>query len=175
MDTQNILQPGQQGLAVTRIRTRLEDGKAISTETEDETIVQPPVSQIVGTGTKATLHTVPGSKPALQYWRAISMFATWYSPCHSGTSKCSYGTASGLPVMRGVVGMIRANYNAMQGQQLYIPGYGKAVIGDIGAGTSQGPWIDLGYADDDPGTRLEGWVMVYFLAPIPPNILYIIQ
>lgn len=175
LDTQNILQPGEPGLAVTRIRVRMEDGKEVSTETEDETIVQPPISQIVGTGTKATLHTVPGSNPPLKYWRAISMYATWYSPCHSGTSKCSYGTASGLPVQRGVVGMIRANYNAMQGQQLYIPGYGKAVVGDIGAGTSQGPWIDLAYADDDPGTRLEGWVLVYFLAPIPPNILYIIQ
>jgi uncharacterized protein YabE (DUF348 family) len=175
LDTQNILQAGQPGLAVTRIRVRLEDGKEVSTQTEDETIVQPPVSQIVGTGTKATLQTVPGSKPPLQYWRAISMYATWYSPCHSGTNKCSYGTASGLPVMRGVVAMIRANYNAMQGQQLYIPGYGKAVIGDIGGGTSQGPWIDLAYADDDPSDRLEGWVMVYFLAPIPPNVLYIIQ
>ena len=175
LDTQNILQPGQQGLAVTRIRVRTEDGKEVSTQTEDETIVQPPVSQIVGTGTKVTLHTVPGSNPPLKYWRAVSMYATWYSPCHSGTSKCSYGTASGMPVQRGVVGMIRANYNAMQGQPLYIPGYGKAVVGDIGAGASQGPWIDLAYADDDPGKRLEGWVLVYFLTPVPPNILYIIQ
>ena len=175
LDTQNIIQPGAPGMAVTRIRVRLEDGKEVSSETEDESIVQPSVSQIVGTGSKITLRTVPGSKPPLQYWRAVSMYATWYSPCHSGTSKCSYGTASGMPVMRGVVGMIRANYNAMQGQPLYIPGYGKAVVGDIGAGTSQGPWIDLGYADDDPGDRLEGWVLVYFLTPVPPNILYVIQ
>ena len=175
LDTQNIIQPGVPGMAVTRIRVRLEDGKEVSTQTEDESVVQPPINQIVGTGSKVTLRTVPGSKPPLQYWRAVSMFATWYSPCHSGSSKCSYGTASGSPVMRGIVGMIRANYNAMQGQQLYIPGYGKAIVGDIGAGASQGPWIDLGYADDDPGDRLEGWVLVYFLTPVPPNILYVIQ
>ncbi len=175
LDTQNIIQPGAPGMAVTRIRTRFEDGKEISTQTESESIVQRPVSQIIGTGSKITLRTVPDRQPPLQYWRAVRMYATWYSPCNSGTTKCHYGTASGMPVMRGVVGMIRANYNAMQGQQLYIPGYGRAVVGDIGAGTSQGPWIDLAYADDDPGDRLDGWVTVYFLTPVPTNILYVIQ
>lgn len=176
LDTQNIVQPGVPGLAVTRIRVRTEDGEEVSREDEAETVVQPPVSQVVGTGTKVTLRTVPGRQPPLQYWRVVSMYATWYSPCHSGTNKCSYGTASGMPVQRGVVAMIRANYNAMAGQEVYIPGYGKAVIGDIGAGTSQGPWIDLAYADDDPGIgQIEGWVLVYFLAPVPPNVLYVIQ
>jgi uncharacterized protein YabE (DUF348 family) len=175
LDAQNILQPGVLGLAVTRIRVRMEDGEEVDSQNEAETIVQPPVSEVIGTGTKITLRNVPGSNPPLQYWRAVSMYATWYSPCHSGTSTCHYGTASGMPVRRGVVGMIRANYNAMAGQQLYIPGYGKAVVGDIGAGTSQGPWIDLAYADDDPGDRLQGWVLVYFLTPVPPNVLYVIQ
>jgi uncharacterized protein YabE (DUF348 family) len=175
LDTQNLLRAGEPGLAVIRVRVRTEDGKQVSSQTEAETTVRPPTNEIIGTGTKISLHDIPGSKPPVQYWRAVQMYATWYSPCHSGTSKCSYGTASGLPVQRGVVGMIRANYNAMAGQKVYIPGYGTATIGDIGSGMPGRPWIDLAYADNDPGDRLEGWVTVYFLAPIPANPMYVIQ
>lgn len=176
LDTQNLLQAGVPGLAVTRIRVRSEDGKEVSSETEAETIIQPPVDEIVGTGTKIVLHDIPGSKPPIQYWRAVRMYATWYSPCHSGISGCSYGTASGLPVQRGVVAMVRANYNAMAGQRVYIPGYGTATIGDVGGGMPDGRlWIDLAYAEDDSSDRLTGWVTVYFLAPIPANVMYVMQ
>ena len=178
LDKQNTLQAGEPGLAVTRIRVRTEDGKQVSSESEAETVVRPPVDEIVGTGTKIVLRNIPGSKPPVQYWRAVSMYATWYSPCHSGTSKCSYGTASGLPVQHGVVAMTLANYNAMEGQRLYIPGYGSATIGDNPGPNGGMPgtlWIDLGYADDDPGIRLEGWVMVYFLTPVPASPMYVMQ
>ena len=175
LDTKKVLQAGEPGLAVVRTRVRTEDGKQVSSQEESEAIVRPPVDEIMGTGTKVVLHTVPGSKPPLQYWRAVSMYATWYSPCHSGGSKCSYGTVSGLPLQHGVVAMVRANYDAMQGQRLWIPGYGSATIGDVGGGKPGTLWIDLGYGDDDPGPRLEGWVTVYFLAPVPQNILYVMQ
>jgi len=175
LDTHNLLRAGEPGLAVTRLRVRTEDGKQVSSESESEAVVRPPVDEIVGTGTKIVLHNIPGSKPPVQYWRAVSMYATWYSPCHSGTGKCSYGTASGMPVKRGVVAMVRANYNAMEGQRVYIPNYGSATIGDVGGGIPGTPWIDLAYADDDPGIRLEGWVIVYFLTPVPANPMYVMQ
>jgi uncharacterized protein YabE (DUF348 family) len=175
LDTQNLLRAGEPGLAVTRLRVRTEDGKQVSSESEAESVVRQPVDEIVGTGTKIVLHNIPGSKPPIQYWRAVSMYASWYSPCHSGTGKCSYGTASGLPVQRGVVAMVRANYNAMEGQRIYVPGYGSATIGDVGGGIPGTLWIDLAYADDDPGERLSGWVMVYFLTPVPANPMYVMQ
>jgi hypothetical protein len=66
--------------------------------------------------------------------------------------------------------MTRDLYNQLSGSQVYIPGYGIAVIADVGGGFPDGRlWIDLGYGDDD----FQGWsgmVMVYFLAPAPASI-----
>jgi hypothetical protein len=163
-----LLTAGQAGLTISRVRVRLEDNKEVSRVTEAETVVRPPQDQIVGLGTKVALQTIPGTG-GLKYWRAVSMYATWYSPCHSGTSKCMYGTVSGLPVKRGVVAMVRANYNALALQQVYIP------IGDVGGGMSDRLWIDLAYADDDTSPHLSGWVTVYFLTPVPPDPTYVLQ
>lgn len=175
LGTENLLKAGLAGLAVSRVRVRLEDGVEVSRITEAQMVVRPPQTRVIGQGTKISLRTLPGTS-GLQYWRAVRMYATWYSPCHSGINGCSYGTASGLPVKRGVVAMIRANYNAMLGQRVYVPGYGAAAIGDVGGGMPDGRlWLDLAYAEDDPGPRLDGWVTVYFLAPVPANATYVIQ
>ena len=55
-----------------------------------------------------------------------------------------------------------------QASAVYVPGYGFAIIADVGALSSK-PWIDLGYSDDD----YEPWsqnVTMYFLTPIPESI-----
>jgi uncharacterized protein YabE (DUF348 family) len=169
--TQNVLSFGEAGLAVSRVRIRYEDGVEASRITEAETVVRQPVAQVVGYGTKVSLTPIDAGGGALKYWHSMQMYATWYSPCHSGTNGCSYGTASGLPVKRGVVAMVRQLYYALGGGQVYVPGYGVATIGDIGGGFPDGrPWIDLAYAEDDPGERMSGWVTVYFLAPAPATI-----
>jgi 3D (Asp-Asp-Asp) domain-containing protein len=62
----------------------------------------------------------------------------------------------------------------MRGQQVYIPGYGFATIADTGGGIPGTPWIDLGYSDEDYEQWAQ-WVTVYFLAPIPANILYVLN
>jgi uncharacterized protein YabE (DUF348 family) len=174
LGSQEVLKAGQPGLSVSRVRVRTEDGKEVSRVTEAQTVVSQPQAQVIGLGTKVSLQAIPGSG-GLKYWRAVSMYATWYSPCHSGTDKCMYGTASGLPVKRGVVAMVRANYNALALQEVYIPGYGRATIGDVGGGMPDRLWIDLAYADDDPGERLSGWVTVYFLTPVPADPTYVLQ
>jgi resuscitation-promoting factor RpfB len=117
---------------------------------------------------------VPGTQ--LQYWRAISMYATSYSPCRSGVpGRCFYGTAGGLPVQRGVVAMTRLWFNQLRGTQVYIPGYGAAVVADVGGGFPDGrPWIDLAFSDDDFETW-SGWITVYFLAPAPQEIPYFLK
>jgi resuscitation-promoting factor RpfB len=175
LDTQNLLQAGETGLAFSRVRARTEDGVEVSREVEPETIVRQPVDRIVGLGTKVVLHEVPGGG-GLQYWRAVQMYATSYSPCRSGVpGRCFTGTSIGLPAKKGVVAMIRANYNALAGQRVYIPGYGTAIIGDTGGGhPTYRPWIDLGYSDDD-WQSWSSWVTVYFLTPVPPNAAYEIQ
>jgi hypothetical protein len=59
-------------------------------------------------------------------------------------------------------------------EHLYIPGYGNAVVGDVGgAGLSSHYWIDLGY-DDNNYVEWGDWVTVYFLTPVPANPGYVL-
>lgn len=174
---QKVLQAGQEGLAMTRVRIRYEDGQETTRTTEAESVVRPPVPRIVQTGTKVVVSTETVGGVTLEYWYVMQMYATVYSPCNSGTGGCSYGTASGLRAGRGVVAVDPSLYYYLQGQRIYVPGYGYAVIGDLGGGyiveqnlgVSRYRWIDLGF-DDDNLVDMTGWVTVYFLAPAPASI-----
>jgi uncharacterized protein YabE (DUF348 family) len=179
---QEIAQPGQDGLAIARTRIRYEDGQEVSRTVEDESVVRPPQTRIVNTGTKIELTTATVGGENLEYWLAYKMYATIYSPCNSGTGGCSYGTASGLRAGRGVVAVDPSMYSYLQGQRVYIPGYGYAVIGDVGGGyiiensigVSRYRWIDLGF-DDNNIVDMSGWLTVYFLAPAPASIPPVMQ
>ncbi len=170
LGSENLLQAGEPGLSISTVRIRYENGVEVSRVTETESVARLPQEQVIGRGTQVTVQTleIPGGQ--IQYWRAVQMWATSYSPCRSGISGCSYGTASGLPVQRGVVAMTRSLFNALRGSQVYVPGYGVATIGDVGGGFPDGRlWIDLAYSDDD-WQNWSGWVTVYFLAPAPAYI-----
>ncbi len=178
LDHEQILQAGQLGLAVSRTRIRYEDGAEVSRSTEPQMIVRPPVDRITGYGTKVVVHTAVVDGVQIQYWRAIQMFATAYSPCNSAADRCYSGTSSGKPVEQGVVAVRYSWYLAMQGQALYIPGYGRASIEDVCGGCVGKPWIDLGYTDAQFAQAGDQWgkyVTVYFLAPPPANIIDILQ
>jgi uncharacterized protein YabE (DUF348 family) len=181
LDQQKILQPGQPGLSVSRVRILYDDGKEASRQNESETVVRPPQDQIVGYGTKVSIHTATVNGVQIQYWRAEPMYATAYSPCNSASGGCSYGTKSGLPAGKGVVAVDPSMYNLIAGLHLYIPGYGTAVVGDVGGGyiieqklgISRSRWIDLGYSDTECKQACDQWstwVTIYFLAPAPANI-----
>jgi hypothetical protein len=62
-------------------------------------------------------------------------------------------------------------------EHIYVPGYGQAVIGDVGAGWPSGNhyWVDLGWSEEDyqPLMYANG-VTVYFLTPVPANPGYIL-
>lgn len=175
---QNILQTGGNGIAMVKTRIRYENGVEVNRVEEDKTILKEPVKQIVAKGTKIVLSEVGGSAP-YQYWYATQMYASWYSPCNSGTGGCSYGTASGAKAGFGIVAVDYSYYSYLAGMRVYIPGYGVATIGDTGGGpviestfgVPRYQWIDLGYDDNNIG-GLSGWVTVYFLEPAPAEIPY---
>ncbi|HNE03345.1 MAG TPA: G5 domain-containing protein [Anaerolineales bacterium] len=175
---QNILQTGENGIAMVKTRIRYENGVEVNRVEEDKTILKEPVKQIVAKGTKIVLSEVGGSAP-YQYWYATQMYASWYSPCNSGTGGCSYGTASGAKAGFGIVAVDYSYYSYLAGMRVYIPGYGVATIGDTGGGpviestfgVPRYQWIDLGYDDNNIG-GLSGWVTVYFLEPAPAEIPY---
>ena len=174
LDQTQILQPGENGLTVQRIRIRYEDGEEISRLSEDETMVRPPKTRLLGYGTKVEIKTAEVDGVKIEYWRAVQMYATSYSPCRSGADKCYPGTASGQTLRKGMVGLRYSWYLSMQGQQLYIPGYGHSSVADICGGCVGKPWIDLGYSDNDY-EQWSSWVTVYFLTPVPANVIYVLE
>jgi uncharacterized protein YabE (DUF348 family) len=174
LDQTQILQPGEMGLSMQRIRIRYEDSNEVSRITENETLVRPPKTRILGYGTKIEIKTAVVDGVEIEYWRAVQMYATSYSPCRSGADRCYPGTSSGASLRRGIVATRYSWYLAMGGQQLYIPGYGFATIGDVCGGCTGRPWIDLGYSDND-WQQWSSWVTVYFLTPVPANVIYILE
>ncbi len=174
LDQTQIMQPGEPGLTVQRIRIRYEDGEEVSRLTEDETLVRPPKTRILAYGTKVEVKTATVNGVQIEYWRAVQMYATSYSPCRSGTSECHSGTSSGKSLRKGMVALREDLYLALQGQQLYIPGYGFASVEDVCGGCVGRPWIDLGFSDNN-FEPWHSWVTVYFLTPVPANVIYVLE
>ena len=174
LDQTQILQPGENGLTVQRLRIRYEDGNEISRITEDETLVRPPKTRLLGYGTKIEIKSAVVDGVKIEYWRAVQMYATSYSPCRSGGDRCYSGTASGQTLRKGMVGVRHSWYLSMQGQRLYIPGYGFSSVEDICGGCVGKPWIDLGYGDNDY-QHWSSWVTVYFLTPVPANVIHVLE
>jgi uncharacterized protein YabE (DUF348 family) len=176
LDQQALVQGGEPGLSVTRVRSRSENGVEVSQKTESETIVRPPQDRILGYGTKVVIRTILVDGVSIEYYRALNLYTTSYSPCRSATpdGKCSYGTSSGLPVQRGTVAMVYSWYLAFGFDRLYIPGYGHAIVGDVGGGPPGNHyWVDLGWTDAEY-QPMSGWTTVYFLTPVPKNLVYIL-
>jgi uncharacterized protein YabE (DUF348 family) len=171
-----IIQPGVEGIAMVRTRIRYENGVEVSREVEEETVLSEPQTRILARGSSIVLAPLGEGSPH-EYWHVTEMYATWYSPCNSGTGGCSYGTASGVRAGFGIVAVDYSIYPYLAGMRVYIPGYGIATIGDTGGGpiietafgVPRSKWIDLGYDDNNIG-GLSGWVTVYFLAPAPASI-----
>lgn len=174
LDQQQMLRPGEEGISIERVRIRYQDGKEVSRQVEAESLIRPPQNRIIGYGTKVVVRTAVVDGVTIEYWRAVRMYATSYSPCRSTPGQCYPNTASGKPVQRGVVAVILPWYRMMRGQSLYIPGYGRATIEDVGGGIPGRLWIDLGFSDADYEPWHQ-WVTVYFLTPVPANILYILE
>lgn len=174
LDQTQILSPGENGLSVQRVRVRYEDGVEVSRAVEEETLVRPPKSRVLAYGTKVEIKTAVVDGVTIEYWRAVQMYATSYSPCRLGIPTCSSATASGKTLQKGVVALRTDLYRAMRGQPLYIPGYGFATVEDACGGCVGKPWIDLGYSEED-FQAWHGWVTVYFLTPVPPVIVYVLD
>ncbi len=176
LDQQALVQGGEPGLAFSRQRSRSENGLQVSQKTESESIVRPPQDRIMGYGTKVVIRSISVDGETIQYYRVLSLMATSYSPCRSATpsGNCSYGTSSGLPVQRGTVAMVYSWYLAFGFDKLYIPGYGYATVGDVGGGPPGNHyWVDLAFSDADY-QPYSGMVTVYFMAPVPKNLVYIL-
>jgi uncharacterized protein YabE (DUF348 family) len=167
LDTLEVLEPGTFGVKSKTIRIRYENGGEVTRTIEDAVIAVEPKNRVIGYGTRIVVRTLDTGQGTIEYWRAIPIYATSYSPCNLGVPWCGTLTASGKGVDRGIIGVIRSWYNLMQGWSVFVPGYGPGTFEDIGAGIAGRDWIDLGFTDDnfEPWHQ---WTTLYFLTPIPP-------
>ncbi len=181
IDNTQVVQAGEYGLKAQRVRVVLEarpgepDWTEVSRQVEDEWVARPPQPRVIGYGTKIVVRTTSTPDGVIEYWRAVEVFATSYSPCRLGIPDyCNSTTASGKPLQKGMIAVKRSWYNMMRGLPVYIPGYGFATIEDIGAGVSGQNWIDLGYSDADWVSWSRN-VTLYFLTPVPTNVMWILE
>ncbi len=167
LDTLEVISAGSYGVVEKRIRLRIEDGIEVERSVDEAVPVIEPKPRVVGYGTKIVIRTLNTGSGTIEYWRAIPVYATSYSPCRSGVPECHPLTASGRTVVRGVIGVIRSWYNQMKGWPVFVPVYGPGSIEDIGAGFADKDWIDLGFTDDNY-EAWHDWTTLYFLTPVPP-------
>lgn len=173
LDSISVVQLGQDGVQASRVRVRYEDGQEVSRRTEGERILVEPQTQINGYGTKIVVRTTVVDGLTIEYYRAVNVFTTWYSPCNSGVSTCLYGTSSGLPLQKGVIATYLGWYRQLKFATVYIPGYGQGTIGDVGAYPDGRPWVDLAFSDAEAAAGnpwVNSYVTMYFTTPVPAYV-----
>lgn len=174
LDARSVMTPGQYGVKVSRVRVRFEDGQEVDRLTEAEWTATQPVNQVLGYGTQVVVKSADTPDGVIEYYRSVQMYATSYSPCRLGIDGCSTATSSGAKLTKGIVALTLDMYRALRGSRVYIPGYGFAVVADVGGGIPGRLWIDLGYSDDDY-VRWSQYVTVYFLTPAPAYVPPLLQ
>jgi uncharacterized protein YabE (DUF348 family) len=167
IDNLEVLDPGKYGVLANQVRVRVENGVEVDRRVEEAWEAVAPSPRVLGYGTNIVVRSIDTPDGPIEYWRAIPVYATSYSPCNSGSGTCYPLTASGKTVGRGIIGVIRSWYQSMRGWPVYVPNYGIATIEDIGAGIAGRDWIDLGFNDEEYEVRY-GWTTLYFLTPAPP-------
>ena len=169
LDTQQIIQPGVEGVIMRRYRTTYENGAEVSEVLEREWVASVPATRVIAYGTRILVQQLSTPDGPIEYWRRIRVLATSYNPSSSGKPKDHprYGiTRTGLKAGFGVIAVDPKVIPL--GSHVYIPGYGKAVAGDTGA-SILGRHVDLGYDDGVPLPHWYRWVDVYLLTPVPPR------
>lgn len=172
LDSREVIVPGQTGIEVIRTRVRLVDGAETSRVEEARWTAAAAQNEVLGYGQTVEINTLDTEYGALEYYRAADVYANSYRPC-AFSDGCHYTTRGGCPLQKGVIAVSSAWYSWFAGAQVYIPGYGKAVVCDSGGGIPGRYWIDLGYSDDDY-VGWYHWTKLYFLTPVPQNIPWIL-
>lgn len=166
LDQLKILEGGEYGMQISRVRVRYENDQEVARQMETEWLAKTPKPQKIAYGTKVVIRTVDTPSGPLEYWRAIGVWITSY---HETGSKTSSGT---WPV-KGDIAVNLDWYRLMKGQRVYVPGYVIGVISDVCPGCVGKPWIDI-FLPDEEYVLWHQTSTVYFLTPAPASIPYIL-
>jgi 3D (Asp-Asp-Asp) domain-containing protein len=171
LDQYSVVQPGQVGIYATRERIQYENGEEAGRSVEGSWQASVPQKELLGYGTKVVIRTEVVDGVTIEYWRKKYVYATSYEPCDN-QGVCHDGTAGGYPLQIGIIAVTPQWYSvpnglAMADLPVYVPGYGPAIVGDVGGGISGTPWIDVAYRPEDDFTWDAHWLTMYFLTPVP--------
>jgi len=84
IDALRLVKPGAYGVEAGRVRVRFADGKEVERIVEGEWVAQEPTAEVMGYGAKIVIRVVQTPDGPLEYWRAVTMYATSYSPSREG-------------------------------------------------------------------------------------------
>lgn len=137
------LRAGKQGTEQQRLRLTYEDDRLVHTLITETTVLEPPVAEIIGIGTRILVHSMETPGGLIRYTDVMQMEATAYYPGPESTGIWADGfTSTGLRAGHGIIAVDPKVIPL--GTRVYVPGYGVAVAGDIG-GAIRGDIIDLAF------------------------------
>jgi len=159
--TRTVTQLGINGVKEVKTTNTYYNGQLYDSKAEPN-IIKPPVDEIVTVGTKIVPHTLETDSGTITYTQKLEHF--WATSYDSTCLGCTTITYTGMKQGTGVVAVdpkVIPLYT-----KLYVPGYGLAIAGDIGAAV-KGNDIDLGY-DSLNGQWSARYVDVYILPDDQP-------
>lgn len=162
---------GENGLQMATVRIRYEDGIEVSRTTEEKVVLKEPVpAVVVVAGTKLVVSTIEACDVPVEYYKAVTVTTTSYSPCNSGSDTCYPNSALGTPVKKGVLAVDSTWWPILKNTRICVPGYGIGIVQDKGTYPGTHHWIDLGYTDAEFATisqPTQHGLTVYLLGPFP--------
>jgi len=157
--TEEVRQTGENGVRVSSVRVRYENGQEVSRAVEQEWISRQPVNQITAYGSNVVVQRSADSECYVDYWLAKEVYVTSYHD--TGQT-----TASGVWPTYGMVAVSPEWYKILKGSSICVPGYGVATVTDVCPGCSGKAWLDVFI----PTADYVSWsrnLTVYFMTPVP--------
>ncbi len=167
IDTQEVVNPGAEGITRTRYRVRYENGNEVNRVLEDTWVAQEPAERRIAYGQRIEPKTFTAPDGTqYTYWRRIRMLATSYSANTAGVSPSAsnYGRTYTGDTMRFGIVAVDPSIIPLR-SQVFVPEYGRGEALDTGSAI-RARRIDLGY-DDSNLVLWNKWVDVYLLWPPP--------
>ena len=157
--TEEVRQAGENGVQVTSVRVRYEDGREVSRKTEQEWVSLQPVDQITAYGSRVVVRTSADSECIVDYYLAKEVHVTSYHD--TGQT-----TASGIWPYYGVIAVSPEWYSILKGSSICVPGYGVGTVLDVCPGCSGKNWLDV-FLPTDSYVSWSRNLTAYFMTPMP--------
>ena len=159
-------QAGEPGIKKRQFKVTYENGLPVNKVLLKEWVAKEPVPEIHFYGTKIVLREVQTPQGPKQYWRKLTVLATYYHNSTTGKTPDDpeYGiTRTGTPTRPGTIAtdpdVIPLWTN------IYVPGYGVGTALDTGGGII-GKHIDVYMPEGDSSWGVR-YPEIYLLTPVP--------